>query len=325
VAWSISHCRDSYCKQDHRANFIIQNDIPILPLANAYVPPLLYAPQAAIPLYEFELSTFDFHNAPSFALDYYREGPVPEHPSATSNIYNPKLTLDILGAGIEGYNTLLVDDNMRMISLYLKELPPFSKFPFTPISERSFRIFDVRIEDRFPSHYPLTTPDELKDCTLWSWRCSEFGMEYPWYKFVYRQAFDEYGKIGSFRHMVLQRWGTMFKRFGLWRSVTMLVVLIVLTGMIFTSVVLGCYSLWKNARAYYQRQLDQYDWRMDEEAERLLYGIEDGIEEGIITRDVIDDEKNEIAGEEQTGIGKEEVEKPLPPILDKSLDMPGSS
>jgi hypothetical protein len=274
---------------------------------------------AATSLNEFENGTFDFHNAPSFGLDYYREGPVPEHPSASYKIYNPKLTLDILGAGIDGYNTLLLDDNMRMIRIYLKELQPFSKYPFTPISFRRFKIADVRIEDRFPSHYPLTTPDQLKECTLWSWRCSEFGMEYPWYRYVYRQAFDEYGKIGSFRHMILQRWGTMFKRFGLWRSVIMLVVL---TGMIFTPVVLGCYSLWKTARAYFKRQAEQYDsWRIDEEAERLLYGLEDEI---LTSDEVIDDEKNESTGEEETGIGTEEVEKPLPPIPEKSQDMPGS-
>ena len=90
--------------------------------------------------------------------------------------------------------------------------------------------------------------------------------------------------------------------------------LVVLTGMIFTPVILGCYSLWKTARAYFKRQAEQYDsWRINEEAERLLYRLEDEIS---TSDEVIDDEKNESAGEE--------VKKPLPPIPDKSLNIPGS-
>ncbi|KAL5331860.1 hypothetical protein ACEPPN_001399 [Leptodophora sp. 'Broadleaf-Isolate-01'] len=213
----------NFTLQDKR--ILLLNGVPIFPLQNAYVPPRLYAHQSAINLIRFEHGLIpNLDEAPLYAIDYHRTVPVSEHPSAQYNVFKTQLEFDVLGAGIAGQNTLLPDRTQRLILLSIDELGPVQNYLHPkPISEVDLTLSDTLLRDRFPYNTPFPAPKNLKKCTLWSWRCPDID-EYPWYRYVYRQAFDEHGKIGSFRHMLLQVWRQMREPFGFWQMVMMLVV-----------------------------------------------------------------------------------------------------
>lgn len=180
---------------------LLVNGVQVFPLQNAYVPPRLYARQSAITLTEFEHERLpNFDDAPLYAIDYHREVPQSEHPSMHHNFFNMQLGLDVLGAETAGHHTLLPNDIQPLILVFLNEVGPFQDYLYyKSISEVDLTLSDSLLRDRYPYNTPFRTPEDLKECTLWSWRCSDISA-YPWYRFMYRQAFDEYGKIGSFRH-----------------------------------------------------------------------------------------------------------------------------
>ncbi|KAF8851198.1 hypothetical protein BDZ45DRAFT_679315 [Acephala macrosclerotiorum] len=246
---------------------LLLNDKPILPIENGNVPPSLTAPQTSNSLDEFEHGAPDFHGLSFFELDYYRRVPYPEDPNSRYNIWNPTLSIDILGAGIAGYNTLLRADTQRYIKVVVDEIPPYQKHPYDrPISERRYRIKDVTLEDRWP-YQQFAAPDELGECTIWSWRCDDIP-DFPYYHYVYRQNFDEYGKIGSLRHELHQRWATLVDRMGMWRVVLLLVVV---GNMVLTPVFYGGYKCARRLKSLHTRQKQvRYDLLTVEETEDPL-------------------------------------------------------
>jgi hypothetical protein len=285
----------------HDNRMLILNDIPILPPENAYVPPRLYAPQSSETLVQFENATLtDYKNCPLFSLDYSLF--VSEAGDSTQTVYNynASLDLDILGAGIAGYNTLLPSNDQRFIRLTLNQVEPFS----TPISLVAFEIADIHLEYR-GSNYQFKTPDDLKPCTMWSWLCPDKS-RYPWYQYIYRQNFDEYGKIGSMRHLIHMRWANLLERNGV---VQVGVICFIIGGVILSFLGYGVYRVWRRAEELWQckgRNMDA--WTADEE----IGGLLDDEEE--------DEEEDNRAGmdvvemEDWTGSADAELRhKPLPP------------
>jgi hypothetical protein len=242
----------NFTMQDRRV--LLLNDVPILPMANAFVPPRIKATQTALTLEEFQFefdALSDFHTLPSFDLDYYRVVFQGEHPSTRYNIYNPTLLIDILGVGISRYETLLLNQTQRSIVINLAELEPYQKYPYdTPIFQRFYNISDVTLRDRYP-YNPRSHPETLESCTIWSWICSDVH-EYPWYRFVYRESFDEFGKIGSLRHALLKRYDTLCQRVGRGQAAVWCV--IVILGFLLLPVY-GVIALFRRMQTFFEGNL----------------------------------------------------------------------
>ncbi|CZR64064.1 uncharacterized protein PAC_13961 [Phialocephala subalpina] len=293
---------------------LLLNDQPILPIKNGNVPPSLSAPQT---LSGFEQRTPDFYDLSWFELDYYRGVPLSEDPNSRYNIWSPTLNIDILGAGIEGYNTLLQNDTQRYVRVAVDEIPPYQKYPYEKtISKRRYKIKDVTLEDRFP-YQQFAAPDALKECRIWSWLCDDIP-DFPYYHYVYRQSFDEYGKIGSLRHELHQRWGTLCERLGMWRVVLLLVVV---GNMVLTPVFYGVYKCLRRLRSLHTRREVRYELLTAEETEDLLREYNQDREDeftmdrlmtGLFTRDR-PTVRTEVANDALKG-------KPLPPLPTESTE-----
>ena len=270
----------NFTLQDQR--ILLLNDVPIFPLEKALVPPRLYARQSTITQTAFQQGKLPrLDDAPLYELDYHQAVPtidivrshVAPNPAAFYNVLQTQLEFDILGAGIDGQNTLLRDDSQRLIIVNLRELGPYSgKWHAQHNSLHQLKIFNILLRDRYPSRLPFSTPEDLAKCTLWSWKCSQIG-EYPWYQFVYREAFDQYGEIGSLRHLWLQ----MCERFGFWQVTMMIAACIAISSSPLF------YGLYRAMVAAKQRVVRLYSNRkeleqqmFDDEAEGLLeFGEED--------------------------------------------------
>jgi hypothetical protein len=283
----------------HDNRTLLLNDNPILPLENAYVPPRLYAYQTSQTVTQFENDLLtDYKSLPQFSLDYSRIVPQAEGGSQKFYNYTPSLDLDILGAGIETYNALLPADNQRFIRITLHQLEP----PSTPLSSLSFKIADIYLEERGPNNQ-FKSPDSFKACTMWSWLCPD-KPSYPWYQYIYRQNFDDYGKIGSRRHFIHLKWATLLEVYG----VVQVAIISSIVGLVILSLMgYGVYRVWKRTQELWQKRIGDVDaWTADEEIGGLLDDDEEEEEE--------DDHyigKDGVEMEDWTG--NAEVDKPLPP------------
>ncbi|KAH7317767.1 hypothetical protein BKA65DRAFT_570240 [Rhexocercosporidium sp. MPI-PUGE-AT-0058] len=265
----------NFTLQDKR--ILLLNGVPVFPLQNAYVPPRLYARQSTISLTEFEHGQpSNFDEGPLHAIDYHRVVPISEHPSAHYNVFTTQLELDVLGAEFAGQHTLLRDKTQPLILVYLNELPPFQKYPYyKSIAELDLTLSDSLLRDRFPYNTPFSAPKDLAECTLWSWRCSDID-EYPWYRYIYRESFDEHGKIGSFRHMLLQIW----ERFGFWQATMMLAVgMALLLAPLFWRLHRAAVRTKQHVKGLYTRREEHELHKTDAEAACLL-DYEDSEEAG---------------------------------------------
>jgi hypothetical protein len=284
----------------HDNRTLLLNDNPILPLQNAYVPPRLYAYQTPQTVTQFENDPLtEYKSLPQFSLDYSRIVPQAEAGSKKFYNYTLSLDLDILGAGIETYNALLPADNQRFIRITLQQLEPSS----TPISSLSFRIADVYLEERGPNNQ-FKSPDGFKACTMWSWLCPD-KPTYPWYQYIYRQNFDDYGKIGSRRHFIHLKWATLLEVYG----VVQVAIISSIVGLVILSLIgYGVYKVWERAQELWQKRIGDVDaWTADEEIGGLLDDVEEEEEED-------DDDyvvKDGVEMEDWTGSA--DAEKPLPP------------
>ena len=87
--------------------------------------------------------------------------------------------------------------------------------------DRSYLITDVRFmtcKDSYPyTSGPAPNNETYVDnCSIKSWRCSDKDMWVegaPWYRYIWRHKFDRYGRIGSLRHQLLQRWSEVSRFF----------------------------------------------------------------------------------------------------------------
>ncbi|PPJ55601.1 hypothetical protein CBER1_03710 [Cercospora berteroae] len=118
--------------------------------------------------------------------------------------YYPKIYLNLIGARVSkaknaSYDILLDPLDQKYVEIQLHD--PEARSSADP--NVSYKIVHVKLLDRAPGYGP-PHPDD-KSCSRWSWRCADFG-DPPWYRYMWRQNFDEYGRIGSMRRNVLMRW-----------------------------------------------------------------------------------------------------------------------
>ena len=255
---------------------LLLNDEPILPRAHPHIPTPLRAHQTGETASDFaHRSNTDFAEAPVMNLDYYIE--TPDTTSGTS-IYNakysPRLQIDILRASMPtnpGYSTPLSSNSQKQIWVWLEDLSAYP--PETLYSSIALRIKSVKVSRRWldvdspGTTTTYKTPQSLKKCHIWSWLCADIK-EYPYYEYIYRENFDQYGKKGSMRHFLTTRWGNLVGLMGVGKAIALLAV--------WGSMVLSPagYAVFKGVRSVvemYRKRIQEADeWVADEEVEGLL-------------------------------------------------------
>jgi hypothetical protein len=293
-----------------------------MPLLHQHTPPRLSAPQTSQTLNEFEYRKLpNLDDLPIIDLDYDRIAHPRDDPSIHYSNYYPTLTINLLGAGIAGHNALLRDKGQKVIKITLRDWNTVGHSTTDP-PNHSFEITEVKLWDRQPGD--IVNPDDLEECTLRLSRCSDFG-DHPWYRYIFRQNFDGYGKIGSFRHMLLQRWGTLYERLGGFRIALLI---LVIANMVLSP--LG-YAIYKGGKWIKEQQRARNEAAAaalafdEEEAEGLLFADED-LENVYEPKDA---EVKEVISEkhvaENNAEGSITAEKPLPPVPAKTVDAPEDS
>ncbi|PVH89584.1 hypothetical protein DL98DRAFT_647325 [Cadophora sp. DSE1049] len=270
---------------------LLLNGEPILPRARTHVPASLRAPQVGLVEDGVEHRPSVGVGEPTVMdLDYYID--TPDTTSGTSiynTKYNPRIQIDILQASIPslpGYSTPLSSDVQEMIWIWLEGLSEHP--PGTPYANIPLKISRVEVSKRWLNYHSegTTTYRSLKSlsgCYLWSWLCADID-EYPYYEYIYRENFDEYGKKGSMRHFLTRRWGNMVNLLGYWRAV----VLLALCGsMVLSPFVYAVYRGVKGVFEMYRMRMKEVDdWVADEE-------IGGWLESNRYLEDFANDEKEE--------------------------------
>ena len=285
------------------------NGEAILPRARAYLPAYVRAPQVGLLKTGAEhRPVADVGKSTIMDLAYYIDSPdTTSRTSIYNTKYNPRIHIDILRASIPkrpGHIAPLSSDEQETIWIWLEDLS--EHLPGTPYAQIPLRIKRVELAPRWPKSHSggTTTYRSLKSlggCYLWSWLCADID-EYPYYEYVYPENFDEYGKKGSMRHFLTQRWGNMVNLLGYWRAV---ILLAVCGSMVLSPFVYSVYRGAKSVFEMYQNRIKEVDdWVADEEIEEWLESDRD-------LEDFEFDEKEEIFVEKEGE--KPSVDKPLPP------------
>lgn len=135
------------------------------------------------------------NNETEMGLDYAIDARNRDDPNIRYYNYHPQIYLDIVGAK----NMLLDAPAQKTLEIKLYDK---SKTGSTD-PRREFRIEKILFHDR-PKDYRVPGSFE-KPCSLWSYRCADIA-DPPWYKYVWRSNFDEYGRIGCLRRELAIRW-----------------------------------------------------------------------------------------------------------------------
>ncbi|RDW59556.1 hypothetical protein BP6252_12643 [Coleophoma cylindrospora] len=288
---------------------LLLNDEPILPRAHPHIPAPLRAHQTGESATEFahRIRT-NFSGFPVMDLDYYIETPDTTTGTSIYNMkYNPRIRLDILRASIPslpGYSTPLSSNTQNQIWVWLEDLS--AHLPNTLYSSIPLRIGRVKVSRRWldaDSQGTTTykTLKSLKTCYIWSWLCADID-NYPYYEYIYRQNFDQYGKKGSMRHFLTTRWGNLVGLMGFGQAIAWLVVC---GSMVLSPVAYAMFRGVKNVVEVYRKRAQEVDeWLEEEEVEGLL-------NDDRYIEDFEELEKEEVA--EGKGGEKTSVEESLPP------------
>jgi hypothetical protein len=288
---------------------LLLNDEPILPRAYPHIPTPLRAHQTGQTVTDFaHRVSSNFVEASVMDLDYYIESPDTTSGTSIYNTkYNPRLRIDILRASMPtypGYSTPISSNSQNQIWVWLEDLSAHP--PETLYSSIALRIQRVQVSRRWPdmdSQGTTTykTPKSLKTCYIWSWLCADID-EYPYYEYIYRENFDQYGKKGSMRHFLTTRWANLVELMGVGQAI---VLLAVCGSMVLSPSVYAVFRGVKNMVEVYRKRIQEVDeWLADEEVEGLLNNVE-------YVEDFRDVKKEEVA--QGKGGEKTSVEESLPP------------
>ncbi|KAH7419350.1 hypothetical protein BKA64DRAFT_737548 [Cadophora sp. MPI-SDFR-AT-0126] len=289
---------------------LLLNGEAILPRARTHVPASLRASQVGVVVNSVtHQSSISVPQSTVMDLDYYIETPdTTSWTSIYNTKYNPRVHIDILRANLPsstGYNAPLSSDVQETIWIWLEDLsehPPGTLYANIPL-----KISRVEVNKRWLNHDSEGTTTyrsrkSLSGCYLWSWLCADID-EYPYYEYIYRENFDEYGKKGSMRHFLTRRWGNMVNLLGFWRAVILLAVCV---SMMLSPFVYAGHRGVKGVLEMYQMRIKEVDdFLADEE-------IDGWLESDRYYEDFGYDEKEEAAEEEERG-EKTSVERSLPP------------
>lgn len=255
---------------------LLLNDEPILPRAHPHIPtPLRVHQTPESGTYFANRVCTNFSTAPVMDLDYYISTPDPTSGTSIWNTkYNPRLQIDILRASIPsfpGYSTPLSSNSQQQIWLWLEDLSAHP--PNTLYSNIPLRIKDVSVNKRWfwektQGGDNYKAPQSLKTCHIWSWLCADIP-NYPYYKYIYQMNFDQYGKKGSMRHLVTERWGRLVGLIGRRQSLALLALC---ANIVLSLVVYALFRAVKNVINMYRMGMHEVDeWVADEELEDSFY------------------------------------------------------
>ncbi|KAF2835650.1 hypothetical protein M501DRAFT_987978 [Patellaria atrata CBS 101060] len=198
------------CRMNHT---LILNNHPFLPLPNPDIPPRLVAYQvpANITAKELDILILDDWQPldmqfrigtamPLLQLDYDRLITPRDDPSIT--YYNPEFTLDLnlIGVTADDSHILLdVPSQMRIQIVLSDENHSRSDSP-----RRNYAITEAQLVRRQFNYLP-PLPHAVGSCDRSSWRCPDLN-DSPWYRYIWYSEFDSFGRIGSLRHFILDKW-----------------------------------------------------------------------------------------------------------------------
>lgn len=147
----------------------------------------------------------------TLALDYEFTMPHRDDPSIQYYNYHPVLRLNIIGArclqddSVVGTQPHTLLDGTRgqqkTVEVQMRE----QNHVTSTSHKRNFTISAVKFIDR-PKDYRV--PRRPRPCSLTSWRCADIA-DPPWYREVWYDHFDEYGRIGCLRREVLLWWDSL--------------------------------------------------------------------------------------------------------------------
>ncbi|KAK8242174.1 hypothetical protein IWZ00DRAFT_367078 [Phyllosticta capitalensis] len=201
-------------------------------------------------------------------IDFARIVSPEDEENASKWTVAPQIFLDILGASPSGSNgtTLLGDATQKLVKVSLDYA---SNYP------KTFKISEIQLLDR-PADYALQTPEEMPICTSRSWRCAETE-HYPYYRYFWRQNFDQHGRVGSMRHRIMKNSGELglhiWERAGIYMAVSGGVLAV---AAVMSSIAL-LYGRGRAIRKGYQQFFDtrwMEDWMHAEEGQGLLFQTE---------------------------------------------------
>ncbi|KAF2188963.1 hypothetical protein K469DRAFT_659866 [Zopfia rhizophila CBS 207.26] len=195
---------------------LLVNHKPILPLADSNIPPLIEAYQVPADITASQIKGLTSNGLLNrhwegltlgwryLALDYDRlvwsdpeQGPWQNHV--------PTLSFRIMGIGAHSRSDVLDSSKQKVLHITLAD----SNHGSSNSPDRLYGITKIElkhIEDSY-AYVPATEP-ERKECTLSSWKCPDKGLYRegaPWYRFIWRERFDKYGRVGSLRHALVKK------------------------------------------------------------------------------------------------------------------------
>ncbi|KAF1999913.1 hypothetical protein P154DRAFT_576552 [Amniculicola lignicola CBS 123094] len=276
------------------------NHQAILPLADSNVPPMIEAYQVPANISKDHLAqiteagllnrkweglTLGFRY---LALDYDRL--VWSDPASKSYINNvPVLKLRVLGLGAHSRSDVLKMEKQMVLHVTLTD----TKHGKSDAPDLAYAITDIRLKS-WEDTYDYVGAVEGKErlCTKSSWRCEDVGLYSggaPWYRYIWRERFDQFGRVGSGRHAWARKIHVLSK---IWEDAGASMVmswLILMGAVLFVWIIVVVVKKVRGSRERTIRGLAEED--------RLL-----GEDDGSFEEDFLDDEKD--AGE---------IPPPLPP------------
>ena len=207
---------------DHKT--LLLNHEPILPVADVNAPPRIYAYQVPAHISERQVRnmiSFGIMNRQweglttawrYLSIDYERV--VSGDPQKLKRVWKngfPLLKFRIMGIGAHEDNQVLEAFEQPVLHVQLentlanRDPPPPPRFEF----DKVITSYEAAYQDT------SEVMDQYRDgCTMWSWRCPDLhvnevekyaGNEVPYYRYIWRNRFDEFGRIGSLRHAVMRK------------------------------------------------------------------------------------------------------------------------
>ncbi|PSN66459.1 hypothetical protein BS50DRAFT_589192 [Corynespora cassiicola Philippines] len=255
---------------DSRSLFL--NNEQLLPLKDANVPPQLKAYQvpASIPerkvrniveagVLDRERGWEDLTLAWRLLdLDYDRLVSLDgggHHGSAT-------LRFRVLGIGAHQRSDVLDAEKQKVVHVKVE-------------GGREYRVTDVQVREVGESYEGGLAVERQTGCSLWSWRCGDQGVRgcgAGYYRFVWRERFDGFGRVGSLRHAVMKK-GAALKEFWEDAGASM-----VFAWAVLTSIAVGLVLVVKGWQAWREQRVKRREElvRRVAEVEGLLGEDDDG-------------------------------------------------
>ncbi|KAF2251535.1 hypothetical protein BU26DRAFT_518172 [Trematosphaeria pertusa] len=133
-------------------------------------------------------------------LDYDR---IPD--TRPSEDHVTMLKFRVMGIGAHSRSDMLDARQQKVVHITLSDKSHECSAP----AKRSYAITNIRFVSVAASYGRVPDQEQKEEtCSLWSWRCPDppaFPDNAPYYRFIWRARFDEFGRIGSLRHAVVRK------------------------------------------------------------------------------------------------------------------------